>query len=231
MSLVNPQPISADQPTDGEAHLLKELLSTPPTAKDEIMAEYDQLRKEILQNDTLALQIIQFIILLASALMGFAFTQQIKDDLLRSILFFLVETIAFLGLSQNADRLKSVYIVGSYIKNFIETETTKIRWEIRLSYFRTKPPKYGGLDLITHQRLVYTIIIVANFLLGIYYIYQSFSGQLLFFYAVAAIAFTATIIPLVLLSHQYTTLNKYHTDFYDEAWRKIKNAEKKNSKI
>lgn len=144
----------------------------------ELTFEYDQLRKEILQNDTLTLQILTIILLLSSALMGFAFSQQLSNGG-KSALFFLVEVVALIGLYQNTEIIKSTYIIASYIRTFIEPQTSEIKWETRLLQFFKESSDYKkGGSLITHQRLVYTIIIFVNFCLGSYYFVEAYSTVL-----------------------------------------------------
>lgn len=65
---------------------------------EELMFEYDQLRREILQNDTQSIQILGGVVLLVSVLMTIGFGGGVPSLLVKSILFLLAQVIACIGL-------------------------------------------------------------------------------------------------------------------------------------
>jgi hypothetical protein len=144
-----------------------QIANASPSA-DERMFEYDQLRKEILHNDTLTMQILGGVVVVASALMSVAFGINVQNLLIKGLLFFFAEIIAIIGLGQTIDRERSTFIIASYLRTFIEPNTTGIKWESRLREFRTRShaksalPSYG--EFINYQRFTYLFLIAINFL-------------------------------------------------------------------
>src|SRR5207249_3739353 len=91
---------------------------------------YDQLRKEILQNDIITIQILGFILIFTGALIGFAASAVMKDAFfMKAILFLFAEGIAFIGMLQAIDRGRSTILVGSYLRIFHEPYMEYMQWE------------------------------------------------------------------------------------------------------
>lgn len=194
---------------------------------DELMTELGDLRKEIQNNEALAIQITNVVLVLTSALISFAFSDSMKDNQFKFTLFYLVEIVALIGLSQNTDKARGTYIAGSYIKTFIEPLAPNIKWETRLSKFHAIPVKYRGLNFTTRQGYIYTLIILANFSLGSYYFSRSFVTELGFSLVAIILLFMATLTVAVYTSQwlQYRALDQKHTDVYDSVWQQVKNDE------
>lgn len=227
--LLRSTPIATTSATQTTDEMTINKSSDPKRDVEELLAEYDQLRKAINHNDAITLQILTFIILLTSALMGFAFSQQVVDNSMKAALFLLVQIFAFIGLTQNADRMKSTYILGSYIKTFIEPKTTNIRWETRLFQFRSVPKRYDSVNLSILQSVVYGIIILTNFFLCSYYFAQAYNTIIppVVVTGVMVIGLMITILLLLLYYRNYILLNRKHTSTFDAVWRKIKEDENK----
>lgn len=132
----------------------------------ELMFEYDQLRKEILQNDVLAIQISGGVFLIVSALMGFALTREGVDDLIKGSLFIVAVLAAVYGLFQTTWRVKNTRIIASYLRFYVEPETSFLRWETRLFRYIRAPQNRKGIGLLTNQGYIYTPLIVLNYLLA-----------------------------------------------------------------
>lgn len=132
----------------------------------ELMFEYDQLRKEILQNDMLAIQISGGVFLVVSALMGFALTREGVDNFIKGSLFIVAALAAIYGLLQTTWRVKSTRIIASYLRVYIEPQTTYLRWETRLFHHIRDPQTGRGMSLLTNQSYIYTPLIVVNYLLA-----------------------------------------------------------------
>lgn len=132
-------------------------------AKEELMAEYNHLRQEILNSHGITMQIMTFTTVLVGVLMGFAFSNEVTDYTLKALLFMLAGIIGIIGYVQDGDRMRSVYMIGSYIKTFIEPDLTYIQWETRLPEFRTTAPRSTRTHRFFHQRLIYIILIGGNF--------------------------------------------------------------------
>jgi UDP-N-acetylmuramyl pentapeptide phosphotransferase/UDP-N-acetylglucosamine-1-phosphate transferase len=88
--------------------------------EEELMFKYEQLRKEILQNHTLTLQVMGGVLVIASALVTYILTKEYISTQLKAFLFLLLGVVASLGLLQDIYPVGSTYVIASYIKNFIE---------------------------------------------------------------------------------------------------------------
>ena len=64
--------------------------------KEELLFEYAELRKEILQNDNLSLQILNLVVLITSGIVGVSFSQTF-DDNIKSTLFLFAALICLIG--------------------------------------------------------------------------------------------------------------------------------------
>ncbi len=73
-------------------------------SQEELMFEYDQLSREILQQDVQAIQILAGIIIMVSALMTIAFGTAVSSLLVKGILFLLGQVIVCIGLWQTVHR-------------------------------------------------------------------------------------------------------------------------------
>jgi hypothetical protein len=132
-------------PQEGDSNMDSEIKSK------ELMFEYDQLRKEILQNDVLAIQISGGVFLVVSALMGFALTREGVDNLTKGSLFIVAGLAAIYGLFQTTWRVKNTRIIASYLRVYVEPKTAYLRWETRLFRYIRDPQKGRGIGLLTNQ--------------------------------------------------------------------------------
>ena len=105
-------------------------------ALKELMTEHDQLRKEILQNDTLEVQILVGTLALTAAAISFASSEVITNALMKVGLFFAGGGIATIGLWQTIDLCRGTFLIAAYLRIFIEPKTQHLRWETRLYKFR-----------------------------------------------------------------------------------------------
>jgi hypothetical protein len=205
---------------DETSETLQEQKSTP----EELKFEYDQLRKEIMQNDLLTVQVMAGIIILTGALMGFASNQTV-DPLLKAFLFFFLEITALIGLMQNTDRMRSTYAIGSYLKIFIEAKTENVKWETRIAKFRSKRPKHGRIQFFIHQRLMYTIIIFTNYIFGGYFFLKSNTFLFVTSFRILLLGLFITVLLLFIQSRNHALLGREHTKLYDDIWREIRDEE------
>jgi hypothetical protein len=136
------------------------------TRSKELMFEYDQLRREILQNDVMAIQISGGVFLIVSALMGFALTREGVDNLIKGSLFIVAGIAAIYGLFQTTWRVKNTRIIASYLRVHVEPHTSYLRWETRLLRHIRNPQEGKGIALLTNQGYIYTPLIVVNYLLA-----------------------------------------------------------------
>jgi len=145
---------------------------------DQLLFEYEELRKEILQNDLLSLQIMNLVLLITGGVAGFVFSQSFENSL-KAALFFFAALLGLVGMAQNIDRLRSTNVIGMYLKIFLEPRL-RIKWETRLTNFRSLMTSSYGLELISSQRVVYTFLVLGDCAFGIYYATGGQLNQLVF---------------------------------------------------
>lgn len=134
--------------------------------REELLFEYEELRKEILSNFTLGIQILGGTVTFVAVIMTLGFSEAIKSYLAKAALFFVAEAIAFIGLNQIMSLAHSTYQIASYLRVFTEAQLRYVKWETRLNKFR------GSLKHIPYEehtgsvRYTYAFIIIVNFILG-----------------------------------------------------------------
>src|SRR5215210_2216272 len=97
----------------------------------ELLFEYEQLRKEILGNFTLGLQILAGTVTFVAVVMTLGFSEALKSFLAKAALFFVGEAIAFIGLMQTMSLAHSTFQIASYLRVFTEAELRYVKWETR----------------------------------------------------------------------------------------------------
>ena len=139
--------------------------SQSPQLHEELLFEYDQLRKEILQNDTLTMQIFGATVLLAGTIITITSSLQINLTL-SGALIFVVWLVTVIALHQAVDRGRSSFVIASYLRLFVEEKLDGIKWETRLALFRGISRQHGYNSILTGQLWTYNLILVATFLVG-----------------------------------------------------------------
>lgn len=107
----------------------------PIPSIDELRLEYDRLRQEILHNENLVNQILGGVVLLVTVLISVAFSESVPTPLLKAFLFFLAQIIASIGLWQTLERERSIFVIASYLRTFVEPKVPGLKWETRLEKF------------------------------------------------------------------------------------------------
>lgn len=197
---------------------------------EELRFTYDQLRKEILHNDMLTLQILGGVVVLTGAVIGFAASTTSGNLLMKAILFFVTEGITLIGLFQVIDRGRSTFMLADYLRTFVEPEMQGMKWETRLHTFRTKQRRLGYGHFISYQGLIYGFLAFIHFCLSSWYLVKRFPGQL---FGRASIADAIAIIILFvitacLLGYAWCFHRKVvtcHTKNTEKVWVEIKRAE------
>jgi len=145
--------------------------NSPPL--DELMFEYDHLRREILQQDIQSIQVVGGVILLVSALMTIAFGVAVSSLLVKGLLFLLAQVIVCIGLWQTIQRAYTSLTIASYLRTFVEPKTAGLRWESRLKIFRRRAQitfHHLHLGEFFNYQLIYLFLIIVNFLLSAGYV-------------------------------------------------------------
>lgn len=134
--------------------------------RTELLFEYDQLRKEILNNFTLGIQILGGTVTFVAGIMTLAFSQAASNLLGKASLFFVAETIAFIGLNQTMNLANSTFQIASYLRVFTEASLKHLKWETRLHRFRDNLGDVPYEEHTTSVRYTYAFIIIVNFVLA-----------------------------------------------------------------
>jgi len=199
---------------------------------EELMFEYDQLRREILQNDTQSIQILAGVVLLVSALTTIAFGGGVPSLLVKGILFLLAQVIACIGLWQTVQRTHTGFMIASYLRTFVEPKTAGLKWESRLKNFRRHIPttsfslRFG--EFFIYQLLTYLFLIIVNFLLSAgYVIYELRLSPVL--YLAIAIMVCVRALTVWFLWTSWRIIRGYRAnsgETFDSIWQEVKDEEK-----
>ncbi len=135
-----------------------------PEKQRELLFEYDQLRKEILENFSLGVQILGGTVTFAAVIMTLGFSGAVQNYSAKAALFFVGESIAFIGMLQTLSLARSTFRIASYLRVFTEKGLDCVRWETRLRTFRLEKPPYK--EVTSSVRYTYAFIVIVNFILG-----------------------------------------------------------------
>ena len=200
---------------------------------------YDQLRKEVLHNDTLNIQILGFILVLHGGIISFS--AAIQGFLLtKGVMFFFVLGVAFIGLMQSIDRGGSIYKLAAYLRTFVEPYMEYMQWETRLQEFRNIGDNrllgyvgYGGFT--EYQLVTYTLLIIIDLVLGCWNVVKrasivtgwpqinNFDREISYIaLVVASILFVATLFCLWVAFIHYKKVMWNHDKNFTPIWHKIR---------
>lgn len=136
---------------------------------EELLFEYEELRKEILNNFTLGIQILGGTVTFVAVIMSLGFSEAIKSYLAKAALFFVGEAIAFIGLNQSMNLAHSTFQIASYLRVFTEAELEHVKWETRLHRFRDNLGNVPYEEHTSSVRHTYGFIIIVNYFLASFY--------------------------------------------------------------
>jgi hypothetical protein len=215
----------------------------PGTQSDEdrvkqLLFEYDQLRKEILVNHTLELQILGGTVTFVAVIMTLGFSVAVKNYLAKAALFFVGETIAFIGLMQTLGLAHSTFQIASYLRIFTEAELSSPKWETRLHEFRRNLGRLPYEELTGSLRYTYVFIIVMSYFLAsshaLWHILPNFRatnfsnlGVLIAVLFGLALILILTILLLRIAWRQYRLYVVNHDETYTSRWEMIRTMELK----
>jgi len=201
---------------------------------EELMFEYDQLRREILQQDAQSIQVLVGVILLVSGLTTIAFGVAVSSLLVKGILFLLVQVIVCIGLWQTVQRAYISLTIASYLRTFVEPNTAELKWESRLKKYRrhstaTFPHLRFGEFL--NYLLIYIFLILANFLFSTGYIFYQMRLSP-FLNLVVALILAVGVLTIWFLWISLRILKRYSAnsgEIFDNFWKEV-NDEENNHK-
>lgn len=195
----------------------------------ELIAEHEQLRREILHNEIIIMQTLTATLAIVAAIMGFAFSAAVQG-LAKSVLFFVAESVTIIAMMQSTDKARHTYLIASYLRVFTEEKLYHLKWETRLLKLRESPRQWGYGGLIRNQVWLYTFITSTNFVLGSWYALKSFINTSPLYMVTILVVDGLGITTVLLIYEAWDRLDKYvykHKETFEEAWQKIK--DEKNS--
>lgn len=100
----------------------------------QLIFQYEQLRKEILQNDTSSLQILGAVSLLVGAIVTVAFASGVQPQT-RGLLLLSANALVVVGHSQRISLLERTNRIATYLRIFVEPHLDHVKWESRMARF------------------------------------------------------------------------------------------------
>jgi hypothetical protein len=144
----------------------------------ELLFEYEQLRKENLQNETVVLQIMGASAVLVTAILGVVFSETVQKSSGKGFLLFVATIVLLTGMSQIIDRWRTTFRIASYLRTFDEGKLKIVRWETRLARLREIGPREEGFGSTSaYQLATFAFLAVATFLLGTGYVVQDIQAS------------------------------------------------------
>ena len=203
----------------------------------QLMFEYDQLRKEILGNSILQLQILVGTVTFVGVIMTIAFSQAVQSNLVKAAMFFAAETIAIISFIQILGLSYNAFLIASYLRIFTEDQLLHVRYETRLHKFRENRSNLPYEEITGYMRYAYAFIILVNLVLGVvhfWFWFQQNTPPSSLEYAVSAFLVSAFVVVVTLSTFMFIRVawNMFqrfvveHDKTFGDRWRAIKEKEK-----
>jgi hypothetical protein len=217
-------------------------------AATEFPPEYEMLRREILQNHVMSLQIIAGTVTLSALALGFAFGEHV-DQLAQFIFAAAAGWIVFIGTTVAIEKENASLTIAAYMRQFIERyHPNSVLWETRLAEFRKVHAqkahsgwmqKYHSffVDLceLGYTRLQsllnYLLLALLSFLAALYKLFQFWGPAWppeIFDWAVHSFVMLLLILPLVLTVYLILSREKWQKEQenVDKLWKAAEDTRK-----
>lgn len=199
----------------------------------QLISEHEQLRREILHNETIIMQTLTATISIVAIVMGLAFSIAVKDLAVKSFLFFFSESVAMIAMLQSTDKGRHTFLIASYLRLFTEAELHHLKWETRLLEFRKSNPELGYSSLIGNHLWIYTSIAVVDFVLGSGYAIESFKNSTVL-HTVIGLLVLILCVTTLRIRDAWILYSKYvrnHRETFENKWMEVKKSEDKNKRL
>ena len=140
--------------------------------------------------------------------------------LIKGIMFLFAMLIGLIGLDQTIARERNTFIIASYLRTFIEPNTTGIKWEGRLQKFRershTKSVIPRSEKFVNFLWFTYPSLIIINFLFFAVFVLSEFwTYSRIYVAGTVAVVLCVAVYMLWRLHRSWLTTQKYifNTDF------------------
>jgi hypothetical protein len=200
-------------------------------SREELMFEYDQLRREILQQDMQSIQVLVGVVLLVSALTTIAFGVAVTSLLVKGILFLLVQVIVSIGLWQTVQRAYTSLTIASYLRTFVEPQIEGLKWESRLKKYRKHAQvifPHSRFGEFINYLLIYLLLIIVNFFFSAGYIIYEMRLSPFLNLAILLIICVG-VLTIWFIRTSLRILRRYSADsgeVFDMLWKEVKDEEK-----
>lgn len=187
--------------------------------QDELLFEYDQLRKELLQRDGQLLQIRFATIVFIGALYTVAFSSAVSSDGGKAALFLATFFFAFSGMWQMSEQSNAAYKVASYLRIVIEPELPGVNWETRL-HDAPGDDSWKSIRFLTGPRISLSLCAIISLILSLYFLWLQIDDSLL---RVIGIAIVLVIAAAVLLTWRarYNSFHIQRHELNSNVWQKV----------
>lgn len=151
----------------GQVHVAQQDSQWDSIKETALQFEYDQLRKEILQNQNLGLVILGVTVTFVGTVITVATNSNIVplSPFTRSIIFFVSAIITYIAMVQSVSLVSTTFMIASYMRIFTERQMQYVRWETRINKLRSTN-KHPYEPFGTYQRWFYVIIVLITCFLG-----------------------------------------------------------------
>lgn len=195
--------------------------------REELLFEYDQLRKELLQRDAQLLQIRFAIIVFIGALYTVAFSSAVSSEGGKAALFLATFFFAFSGMWQMSEQSNAAYKVASYLRIVIEPSLPGVNWETRL-YHTPGASSWKSLRFLSGPRISLSLCALISLILSLYFLWRGIDDALM---RVAAVVVVLAIAATVILTWR-ARYNQFHIQrhaFNENIWRDVLTQEQSQS--
>jgi hypothetical protein len=196
-----------------------------PESIEQSELQYQELRKEILQNEQLVLQSMTAVLVLIGATITVAFSQFVPDDRIRALLFYGAELLAFFSLFHSATHQTGNFHLGYYLARFVEPNLDHINWEARIVLWRRQHPVPSvGETFFSGNRLPASALVAITWALGSYYVWRWF-GPTRTTYGLLIIGATACFTAWLVFSWRRRFVNMHDYAALDRRYDEIEQLE------
>ena len=196
----------------------------------ELLFQYDKLRAEILHNDLLTFQILGATIVLVTAIFGIAFNPAMLSAKGKGFLFAVANAVTIIGMFQGIDRQRTTFLIASYMRYYLEPQTSHIKWETKLMGFRRLSPRKSGYGAtLGYELITYFVLILASLILGIFFTWLDYFGSPEFlgysFFWVIVLVFSAWLLNRARVNQKEFVIGSPTS--FDPIWKRVDEEEEK----
>jgi hypothetical protein len=196
-----------------------------------MLAEYSELRKELLQNDAMTQQMLGFVVVFAGTAFTLAFGQFVQNPPLAAAALLTGEAVAIAVSLQTIDRARNTFMKAVYIRTFLEGAALPgLKWESRLHALRLDSPRLGfgrfegfsGQLWIHGFVIVFTTVVNVALTASVYASEQSVvHNRLLLCGSLSGLGMIGAAWSLVIIARRHAAFVLHHDGTFMWHWKRI----------